>query len=747
MENPKSHTAENEERILPEVEERPIVMIDNYDSFVWNVVQYLSNLEKRYPIIVFRNDEITVDELEKLNPRKLVLSPGPGHPTRDSGICNEAIARFAGKIPIFGVCMGLQCIFHSMGGKVESAGEIIHGKTSKIYHDGLGLYDGIPQGINVIRYHSLAGNVSTLPDSLIITSWTDNGIIMGARHKEYCIEGVQYHPESILSEYGKECMKNFLNLEGGTWAENGIHMPQDNSAYENRDKEHPVEKKESILEKIHKKRLVDVAESKKIPGKSVADLKRYLELGCAPPSIDFVARLRQRKPALMAEVKRASPSKGDINLDANAAAQALAYASAGASVISVLTEPHWFKGSLSDMELARKSVSHLSNRPAILRKDFIFDPYQIMEARLHGADTVLLIVAMLSQGQLESLYSYSKSLGMEPLVEVNCREEMEIALKLGAKAIGVNNRNLHTFQVDLNNTSSMASMVPEDVVLCALSGISSAKDVEKYVEQGVSAVLVGESLMRASDVNSFAKELVGLPNLPNPTLSAPLVKVCGTRSVKAAKCSVEAGADFIGVIFAKGSKREIKLSIAKQISQYLKGAAATAKPKYDTAGRQLGYFQDQLSQYTQTKRPLLVGVFRNQSLEYIRQIDAEVDLDIIQLHGNEPAEWATMLKKPVFRAFSPENKTDIGTPRLHSLPLIDAFVGGQSGGLGTTVDWEAAAKLNVPFILAGGLNPENVKEAIQKTNAAVVDVSSGVETNGEQDLAKIKAFVKNAKGL
>ncbi|EPQ57613.1 indole-3-glycerol phosphate synthase, partial [Gloeophyllum trabeum ATCC 11539] len=295
----------------------------------------------------------------------------------------------------------------------------------------------------------------------------------------------------------------------------------------------------SILQKIYAQRQLDVEKAKSTPGTTPSDLDTLLSLHLAPPLISVVDRLKSGpKPGLMAEIKRASPSKGDIALTANAARQALTYALGGASVISVLTEPTWFKGSLLDMRLARDAVGALPNRPAILRKEFIFDEYQIAEARLHGADTVLLIVAMLPVPRLQALYAYSVSLGMEPLVEVNNAAEMHSALALGAKIVGVNNRNLHDFNVDMGTTSRLADMVAgRDVVLCALSGISSAADVERYTAEGVGAVLVGESLMRAKDAGAFIRELLGLPGTREAaTLKprAPLGKVDGVRTAEEA---------------------------------------------------------------------------------------------------------------------------------------------------------------------------------------------------------------------
>jgi len=277
----------------------------------------------------------------------------------------------------------------------------------------------------------------------------------------------------------------------------------------------------TILEKIYAQRRKDVDLSKSTPGTKPHEIDAYLQMGLAPQLIPLVPRLKTNPStstdnpslSLMAEIKRASPSKGAIAMDVNPAKQAQIYANSGASVISVLTEPTWFKGSLLDMRLVRQAVDSLPDRPAILRKEFIFDEYQIAEARLFGADTVLLIVAMLQPEQLKSLYAYSVSLGMEPLVEVNNAAEMTRALELGAKVIGVNNRNLHDFNVDMGTTSRLVDMVKErDVILCALSGISGPQDVKVYKEQAVNAVLVGEALMKAADTAVFIRELLGWPS-------------------------------------------------------------------------------------------------------------------------------------------------------------------------------------------------------------------------------------------
>jgi anthranilate synthase/indole-3-glycerol phosphate synthase/phosphoribosylanthranilate isomerase len=351
----------------------------------------------------------------------------------------------------------------------------------------------------------------------VTATTSESGVIMGIRHRSCTVEAVQYHPESVLSEGGREILGNFLKLRGGEWG--GVNAwcgmvkeDEDQSAAAPKAAGQangsaslpPAPSVPTILNKIHQQRLVDIEAAQKTPATTEANLQRSIALHAAPPVTPLLARLNQTlpaHPAVMAEVKRASPSKGDIAPLTNAPEQAMRYALAGASVISVLTEPQWCKGALSDLLSVRTALASLPNRPALLRKDFILSTYQIDEARIHGADTVLLIVAMLDKAQLQKLYNYSVSLGMEPLVEVNNAEELGLALDIGSKVIGVNNRNLHDFKVDMQTTSRLADVLRErgreDVVLCALSGISSRSDVERYVVEGVKAVLVGEALMRA----------------------------------------------------------------------------------------------------------------------------------------------------------------------------------------------------------------------------------------------------------
>jgi len=186
-----------------------LLLIDNYDSFTYNLFQYLSELGEE--VMVVRNDKMSLDEIEKLSPHRIVISPGPGTPER-AGICNDVIHHFGGQLPILGVCLGHQCVGYAYGARVDRAGEIKHGKSSLIHHNGKGLFRGLPSPFPAIRYHSLAVMPDSLPDCLEVTAWTSKGIIMGLRHRQFPIDGVQFHPESIMTEVGKDLLKNFLSL-------------------------------------------------------------------------------------------------------------------------------------------------------------------------------------------------------------------------------------------------------------------------------------------------------------------------------------------------------------------------------------------------------------------------------------------------------------------------------------------------------------------------------------------------------
>ena len=186
-----------------------LLLIDNYDSFTYNLYQYLCELGA--DVEVFRNDKIGLEDIDAMAPERIVISPGPGSP-KDAGISVETIRRFAGRMPLLGVCLGHQCIGEAYGGVVAGAGEIKHGKMSQITHDGKGVFAGLPNPFAAVRYHSLAIVPETLPDVLEVSARSESGVIMGVRHKQLTLEGVQFHPESILTKPGKQLLANFLKM-------------------------------------------------------------------------------------------------------------------------------------------------------------------------------------------------------------------------------------------------------------------------------------------------------------------------------------------------------------------------------------------------------------------------------------------------------------------------------------------------------------------------------------------------------
>ena len=196
-----------------------VIVIDNYDSFVYNLAQYLGELG--WEPLVYRNDQVTLEQIESLSPSHILISPGPGTPL-ETGISNDVIRHFAGSIPILGVCLGHQCIGYVYGGQVVHAPVPTHGKSSLVYHDGRTIYQGLPRPFEAGRYHSLVIKEATLPAALELTAMTGDGVVMGVRHKEYVVEGVQFHPESIMTDVGHDILKNFLGYEKPSWAKEQV---------------------------------------------------------------------------------------------------------------------------------------------------------------------------------------------------------------------------------------------------------------------------------------------------------------------------------------------------------------------------------------------------------------------------------------------------------------------------------------------------------------------------------------------
>jgi indole-3-glycerol phosphate synthase len=246
----------------------------------------------------------------------------------------------------------------------------------------------------------------------------------------------------------------------------------------------------------------------------IAELQMLLATRTSP--LDFVARLREGRPdspantrlRLIAEIKRASPSKGMLHSKLDAAVLTRTYAEAGAAAVSVLTEPNFFHGSIDDLSAAADVLIDDPNRPALLRKDFVFDPYQVIEARAYGADALLLIAMLLTPETLAELLTLTRSYGMEALVEVHNATEIETALAVGAEVIGINNRDLRTFNEDLSTFERLAPLLPDNSTIVAESAISTRNDAERMASAGAHALLVGESLVRSDEVFTKAHELM-----------------------------------------------------------------------------------------------------------------------------------------------------------------------------------------------------------------------------------------------
>jgi len=483
---------------------------------------------------------------------------------------------------------------------------------------------------------------------------------------------------------------------------------------------------ETFLERIIASTRSELAERKaRVPLEALRE-----QAAAAPAPRDFAAALRPSPagPArLIAEVKRASPSKGLLAERFDPVAQAAAYAAGSAAAISVLTEPHYFLGALEHLSAVRAAVDI-----PVLRKDFLLDPYQVYEARAAGADAALLILAMLDDALAAELLGLICALGMEALVEAHNAAEVERAVRLGARVIGVNARDLRTFGVDTAAALRLRVLVPADRVYIAESGVASWRDVAQARAWGADAALVGEALMRAADPVAMTRELATAPGGATAALfggaGQPFVKICGLARIEQAQAAARFGADAIGLNFAPMAPDHRRVTLEQ---------AALLAANADDA--------------------LPVGVFVNVEAQQAAEIAQRVGLGAIQLSGHEPpqrcAEIAAASRLPVIKAvrLRPGCDSDVVLldDYLHAgaTLLLDTPASGLYGGAGQTGDWSLARQVadEWPVILAGGLTPDNVASAIAEVAPRGVDVSSGVETNQAKDIQKIQAFIEKAR--
>ncbi|HEX8997243.1 MAG TPA: indole-3-glycerol phosphate synthase TrpC [Ktedonobacterales bacterium] len=452
----------------------------------------------------------------------------------------------------------------------------------------------------------------------------------------------------------------------------------------------------------------------------------------APTPRDFAGALRAQPggPAhVIAEVKRASPSKGLLAERFDPVAQASAYATGGAAAISVLTEPRYFLGSLEHLAAVRAAVD-----VPVLRKDFLLDPYQVYEARAAGADAALLILAMLDDALAADLLALIRSLGMDALVEAHNAGEVERAVRLGASVIGVNSRDLRTFHVDTAAVRRLRALVPADRVFIAESGVSDWRGAAQARAWGADGVLVGEALMRADDPAVKARELATAPGGATAGLFSgtgqPFVKICGLATPEQAQAAARFGADAFGLVFAPMAPAHRRVT-SEQAARIIAGARSTGRA------------------------PLPVGVFVNPCADDVVELAATLDLGAIQLSGDEPPEVcgqiAAATGKPVIKAVRLRDSADLDRLdaylRVGATLLVDTPAPGLYGGAGQTGDWSLARQVaeQWPMLLAGGLTPANVAEAVATVAPRGVDVSSGVESNGAKDIEKMQAFIAQAR--
>ncbi len=470
----------------------------------------------------------------------------------------------------------------------------------------------------------------------------------------------------------------------------------------------------TILDKIVARVRADLEEEKaRVP---LEEMRRRAE--AAPPPRDFLGALKgaatrgHREARLIAEVKKASPSRGVLVADFEPVRLARIYEAGGAAAISVLTEPHFFQGSLEYLAAVRAACL-----VPVLRKDFIVDPYQVYQARASGADAILLICAILDDANLALLLGLARRLGMRCLVEVHDEEEARRAVASGAEIIGVNNRDLRDFHVDTGVTRRLRALIPEDRVVVSESGLHTGADVAAMAQAGVQAVLIGEALVTAGDVLEKVREL------------SPLrLKICGLRTCEQAIWACEAGAHYIGLVFYPPSHRCITPEEAASICRMLRQRAVDG-----------------------LHVPKTVGVFVNEAPEAINALAREVGLDMAQLSGNESPEMCRAIEVPVIKAMRPGRPEDLDALEAYRPGvlafLLDTKIDGMWGGTGAVGDWSLAREMarRYPTLLAGGLTPDNVREAVEAAQPWGVDVSSGVETNGQKDADKIARFAAQAR--
>ena len=473
-----------------------------------------------------------------------------------------------------------------------------------------------------------------------------------------------------------------------------------------------------ILDKIIEATKIRVAQEKQV--ETTESVKAAALALPADTGFPFEAALRQQDFNFICEVKKASPSKGIIAEHFPYLDIAKEYEIAGAAAISVLTEPDFFKGDKKYLQEIASAV-----KIPVLRKDFIIDEYQIYQAKVWGASAILLICACLDVPTLTKFRELADSLGLSSLVEAHDEHEVQMAIDCGARIIGVNNRNLKDFTVDVQNSVRLRNLVQDDVIFVSESGLETPEDIQVLRDNNIGVALMGETFMRSH--NKIEK----LAYLYGSTYYIPKVKMCGISKVETIPAVVEAKPDYMGLVFAP-SKRQVTVDQAKTLVEELHKQYTK---RYNNGAEQSN--NDEIK---------TVGIFVNETLDNLVTIATEVNLDVVQLHGDEDEAFIQSLKErtnvEVWKAVQIRSAADAEAwiDSSADMLLFDAYHKDERGGTGEVFDWSFLDEFERPFMLAGGIDSTNVARAIRTVRPYGIDISSGIETDGVKDDEKITAF-------
>ena len=492
-----------------------------------------------------------------------------------------------------------------------------------------------------------------------------------------------------------------------------------------------------ILDKIIEATKIRVAQEKQV--ETPEAVKAAALALPSDTGFSFEAALRQQDFNFICEVKKASPSKGIIAEHFPYLDIAKEYEVAGAAAISVLTEPDFFKGDKKYLQEIASTV-----KIPVLRKDFIIDEYQIYQAKVWGASAILLICACLDVPTLTKFRELADSLGLSSLVEAHDEHEVQMAIDCGARIIGVNNRNLKDFTVDVKNSVRLRNLVEDDVIFVSESGLETPEDIQVLRDNNIGVALMGETFMRSP--NKVEK----LAYLYGPTYYTPKIKMCGISKVETIPAIVDAKPDYMGLVFAP-SKRQVTVEQAKTLvdelhKQYETTYGEVTVPMNTDTAQDSQDNQEFVQGNSNFEKIKTVGVFVNETVENLLMITEEVKLDVIQLHGDEDESFIQTLKEQsnveVWKAVQVRSAADAEKwiDSSADMLLFDAYHKDERGGTGEVFDWSSLDEFERPFMLAGGIDSTNVARAIRTVRPYGIDISSGIETEGVKDNEKIKAF-------